>query len=171
MKYILDSSVGLKFVLSEKDSDKALNLLDGGHSLLAPDVYCTEVAHVLSKLFRQGHLTERQARENYIDLLDTRPALKLTTRLLPEAWEISLRTRCSIYDALYVALAEREQCEMITADEKLVNNLKARRQNAFSAWSPPRLVKDSTPRCSDSKPLFLSNWLLSSQITSGFTRP
>ena len=30
-----------------------------------------------------------------------------------------------IYDALYVALAKRESCELLTADEKLVVNLKS----------------------------------------------
>ncbi len=27
------------------------------------------------------------------------------------------------YDCLYVAMAEREQCELVTADDKLVRNL------------------------------------------------
>jgi predicted nucleic acid-binding protein len=31
--------------------------------------------------------------------------------------------RVGIYDCLYVALAERETCELITADDKLVKNL------------------------------------------------
>ena len=29
----------------------------------------------------------------------------------------------SVYDAIYVALAERESCELVTADDKLVKNL------------------------------------------------
>jgi predicted nucleic acid-binding protein len=28
-----------------------------------------------------------------------------------------------VYDCLYVALAEREKCDLVTADEKLVRNL------------------------------------------------
>jgi len=31
--------------------------------------------------------------------------------------------RVGVYDCLYVALAEREGCELITADDKLVKNL------------------------------------------------
>jgi predicted nucleic acid-binding protein len=33
--------------------------------------------------------------------------------------------RCGVYDCLYVALAEKESCELITADDKLVKNLGA----------------------------------------------
>jgi predicted nucleic acid-binding protein len=33
------------------------------------------------------------------------------------------QTRSGYYDCLYVALAEREGCPLITADQKAVNNL------------------------------------------------
>src|SRR3712207_9161821 len=39
--------------------------------------------------------------------------------LLPRAQAIALGTVTSVYDALYVALAEMEQCELVTADDKL----------------------------------------------------
>jgi predicted nucleic acid-binding protein len=123
MKYVLDSSVALKMVLPEPDSSQALNFIDAGHALIAPDIYLGEVAHVLSKLLRQHVLIEEEVREKLNVLMDARPALKLSTRLLPAAWEIALHTRCSMWDAFYVALAEAEQCEMVTSDERLVKNL------------------------------------------------
>ena len=43
--------------------------------------------------------------------------------LLTRAVAISSAMRCGVYDCLYVALAEREGCEFITADGKLVKNL------------------------------------------------
>ena len=46
-----------------------------------------------------------------------------------------------------------------------------RRQNAFRASRPPRSAKVSPPRWIVSSPLFLSVWALSSQRTSGVTRP
>ena len=43
MKYVLDSSVALKWVLPEADSGKAIRLRDGysngTHDLLAPDIF------------------------------------------------------------------------------------------------------------------------------------
>jgi predicted nucleic acid-binding protein len=44
--------------------------------------------------------------------------------LLDRAVDISSQTRCGLYDCLYVALAEREGCELVTADDKLIKNLR-----------------------------------------------
>ena len=51
------------------------------------------------------------------------PQLHPSLALLPRAYEISSQMRVGIYDCLYVALAEREKCELITADDKLLKNL------------------------------------------------
>jgi len=51
------------------------------------------------------------------------PAIHDAVPLLPRAQEIAKKYRRSVYDCLYVALAELEQCEFITADVKLVNAL------------------------------------------------
>ena len=42
---------------------------------------------------------------------------------IARAIDISSRTRSGYYDCLYVALAEQEGCQLITADQKSVNNL------------------------------------------------
>lgn len=123
-KFILDSNVALKWALPEQDSDKAVAVRDGGHTLLAPDVFPHEVAHVLSKLFRRNEIDEDDAQSLFVDILDARPALKNSMRLLSRAFEISLETRCALWDALYVALSEREACPLLTADEKLIRNRK-----------------------------------------------
>jgi predicted nucleic acid-binding protein len=49
------------------------------------------------------------------------PSLPLTARAI----DISSRLRIGVYDCLYVALAEREGCEFVTADDKLIKNLQA----------------------------------------------
>jgi predicted nucleic acid-binding protein len=43
--------------------------------------------------------------------------------ILRRALAISSAARIGVYDCLYVALAERENCELVTADDKLVRNL------------------------------------------------
>jgi predicted nucleic acid-binding protein len=45
--------------------------------------------------------------------------------------------RIGIYDCLYVALAEREGCELITADDKLIRNLQAQFPFIISLASLP----------------------------------
>jgi predicted nucleic acid-binding protein len=46
--------------------------------------------------------------------------------LLPRAYAIAAGSVCSVYYCLYIALAEREGCEFVTADDKLVRNLQSR---------------------------------------------
>jgi hypothetical protein len=48
----------------------------------------------------------------------------LTTALLLRAADISSTARVGVYDCLYVALAEREGCELVTADTRLLATFK-----------------------------------------------
>ena len=58
------------------------------------------------------------------DLFQILPALHQFLLLLPRAYQISSQIRIGVYDCLYVALAEREQCDLVTADQRLLNSLK-----------------------------------------------
>jgi predicted nucleic acid-binding protein len=51
------------------------------------------------------------------------PHLHASLPLMPWAFALSSKIRIGIYDCLYVALADREQCELVTADERLVRVL------------------------------------------------
>lgn len=124
MKYVLDASVALKTVLPEQDSDQALRLLDefaaGLHQLVAPDVFAAEVANSLTRAERKRVIAPGDALVLYSQVLVRMPSLLHSLALLPRAIEISSQLRTSTYDCLYVALAEQENCSLITADRKLI---------------------------------------------------
>lgn len=125
MKYVLDSSVGLKTVLPEVDSSRAIALCRafrlGAHELLAPDIFPVEAAHALAKAERRGLLAVGEASILLDDL--PLPELHSSLALLPWAVDMASRARIGVYDCLYVALAEREHCEFVTADRKLKSSL------------------------------------------------
>ena len=127
MRYVLDSSVAFKWVVREPDTDKALRLRDdflkGIHELLAPDVFALEVMHALTRAERQGRISPPDGGILWHDVMTTAPQLFASLPLVPRAYTIASAARIGIYDCLYVALAEQEQCEFITADDKLVRNL------------------------------------------------
>jgi len=127
MKYVLDSSVGFKWVVREADSDKALRLRDEYRSavtnLLAPEFYPFEVAHAVTRAERQGRITMAQGATAIGSLLRHLPELVSVLPLLSKAYTISSQTRVGVFDCLYVALAEREGCELVTADTRLLNSL------------------------------------------------
>lgn len=125
MIYGLDSSVAFKWFVRETDSDKAIRLRDefraGSHELLSPDIFPFEIAHALTRAERQGRLAPQEALKLLGDALQMLPILHAGLPLLPRAAELSSQARIGVYDCLYVALAEREQCKLVTADQRLVN--------------------------------------------------
>ena len=129
MRYVLDASVALKWVLPEPDTPRAVRLRNAYrqklHELLAPDIFPAEVAHSLTRAERRGILTPPEGARRLLLVLRTTPLLHPYLPLLRRAIDISSTMRVGVYDCLYVALAEREGCELVTADVKLVTSLGA----------------------------------------------
>ena len=128
MKYVLDSSVALKWVLPEADSGKAIRLRDeytnSIHELLAPDIFTPEIANGLASAERQGRIKTGESAIFLNDVLSAAPALHHSAPLLIRAMEIAIFTKQAVYDCLYLALAEAEGCELVTADDKLARRLR-----------------------------------------------
>ena len=122
---MLDASVALKWVIVEPDSNKAIRLREDHrnavHELLAPESFVVECAYSLTKKQRQRLLQD--ARALWDDIMLDAPALTPILSLMDRALDISIQSRHNFYDCLYVALAEREGCELLTADTKLITNL------------------------------------------------
>jgi predicted nucleic acid-binding protein len=51
------------------------------------------------------------------------PILHPHIPLLDRAHEIAFAAQIGIYDCVYVALAEQENCELATADDRIIKNL------------------------------------------------
>ncbi len=60
----------------------------------------------------------------WFDLMVDLPTLHPSLPLLDRALAIALKARIAVYDCVYVALAEREGCELITADRRVFNALR-----------------------------------------------
>ena len=130
MTVVVDASVALKWVLQEEYTEEALALRDhwqeSGESVIAPPIFRSEVTNALHRTVRRGNLTRSDAPDALEILLRvvgiTEPA-GLYSRALVLAGELGL---ASTYDALYLALAEAEGCEVWTADLRLVRAVQQR---------------------------------------------
>ncbi len=129
MKYVLDSSVALKWVLPEPDSGKAIRLRDeyqnGIHELIAPDIIISEIANGLASAERQGRIKSGESAIFLHDILRTAPAIYPTPPLLLRAMAVAIASRRAVYDCIYLALAEAEGCELVTADDQFARALRA----------------------------------------------
>src|SRR5436190_8377763 len=126
MKYALDVNVGLKWVLNEVDSPQALLLRDEYrnrvHELIAPDCLPLEAGHALTRAERRKIIAD--ASQFWAEIMADCPLLLPSLPLAHRALAISRQARIGFYDCLYVALAEREGCELVTSDVRLLNSLK-----------------------------------------------
>jgi len=114
--------VALKWVLNEPRSDKARRLRDDfkqrTHELLAPTTFVAEVGHALTRAERKGIIKPLMAEAFFSDVLSTPPDFHDFVPLMPKAIAFPWRCESVVYDRLYVALAEREQCKVVTADQR-----------------------------------------------------
>jgi hypothetical protein len=79
MKYVLDASAALPWVLPEKDSAKAIQLRDDArkavHELLAADIFPAEVFNSLLKAERTKRISGGEAKTLYASIGADIPAL------------------------------------------------------------------------------------------------
>ena len=124
MRYVIDASVAIKWLLPEADSQSALTVLDAAQAgrivLVAPALICLEFGHVLGKELRRGRCDTPTA-ERLWSAFRSLPITLASDRLLHDrAFLLSVARRITIYDALYVAVAELEGIPLITADVGLL---------------------------------------------------
>ena len=117
--FAVDASIAVKWFLPEIHDDAALRLLEGDHTLLAPDLLFPEVGNVLWKRVRRREVTVSEA-EATLDALASLPIeVHPSPPLMPLAFEIACRAHRSVYDSLYLAVAVLRHCPLATADRKL----------------------------------------------------
>ena len=127
-RLVIDASVAVKWVLPEPGSEQAGALLAavaaGDLAIDVPDICIAEITNVLWKRCRRrDELTPRQARQAQALLLEVLPAPTPSAELVSTALEIALTYGHSVYDCLYVALAELRGCPLVTADRPLVRSM------------------------------------------------
>ena len=125
---VLDSSVVIKWFVPEPYSTEARYILrayqTGTLMLFAPDLLYAEIGNIVWKKLRIHDLTADEARAIIKEFQNLTFEITPTADLLDEAYRIAMEQQRTVYDALYIALSVREQCQCVTADEKLVNAVK-----------------------------------------------
>jgi predicted nucleic acid-binding protein len=123
---VVDTSLVLKWIINEPDSEKALALLtkwsNEGVEIHAPALLAYEATNSLYQKVRSGKYTLDGAKQSLVDVIFTELELDfsqdaaLSVRALEFADRFGLQ---ATYDPHYLALAEREGCELWTADTRM----------------------------------------------------
>lgn len=121
---IVDASVALKWALTEQDSEAAGQLIGRG-DLAAPALLHIELGHTLTKLARQRLLSRTDALHAWLDLRQANMLIHDDDALLEPAVELSLALNASLYDCVYLALAEETDDLLVSADEHFIRAVRA----------------------------------------------
>lgn len=117
---VLDTSVVVDaLVVAGRPGDLGRAELRKLRELQVPAIFTAEVTSALRGLVHRGALSPIRAATALADILSIRTLSYPFEPFARRAWE--LRDSITVYDAWYVALAERLDTELITADRRLAD--------------------------------------------------
>lgn len=128
---VLDASVAIKWFVEEPGTGAAMALLAQDDSLIAPDLVIAEVANAAWKHLMRGDLQHDQLAHVPEAMPRMFAELWPTVWLASRAFAIAAELRHPVYDCFYLALAERAEATLVTADRRLIGQLAGSRWEAL----------------------------------------
>jgi predicted nucleic acid-binding protein len=137
---VIDASIAIKWYLPEVYSTEARLLVEGKQftkysRMHVPDLFFPECGNILWKRQRRGEMSAEKVAAVIEALLALPFVVHSHSPLIQAAMAIATNTESSVYDSLYVALAIREQTQLVTADEKLYKALQRSPLAAHLLWA------------------------------------
>lgn len=132
--YVVDASVAIKWFVPEIHSDAALRARHGGYRLHIPAFMMLELGNVLAKKIRRMELTRPEGDAILKELKHLPFQRHADERLFPAAYRLACETHRSLYDCLYLALAEAVDGILVTADRKFYSALAAGTYGRHVLW-------------------------------------
>ncbi len=131
---VVDNNVAVKWYFPQDFREEALRVFYAGRDeeviLMAPALIHAEFGNTLWRYHQSGELSLAEIWEIWEDFGQTPLSYVDIDPLIPRALEISTSYGCTVYDALYVALAAehreegQERTVTLTADRPLLRKLK-----------------------------------------------
>ncbi len=133
-RYVVDASVAIKWFIPEIHSEAASRLHLSSYRLHAPAFIMLELGNVICKKIRRDELSQEEGDVILNDLGRLPLQQHVDLRLFLPAYALALETQRSLYDCLYLALAEVIDGKMVTADDKFYTALATGRYGKRLLW-------------------------------------
>ncbi|MEI8014123.1 MAG: type II toxin-antitoxin system VapC family toxin [Nitrospira sp.] len=133
-RYVVDASVAIKWFLPEIHSEAALRVHRSRYRLHVPAFITMELGNVLAKKIRRGELTRAEGDMILKELKHLPLQRHADERLFAAAYQLAVDTQRSVYDCLYLALAEAVDGIMVTADQKFYSSLRGGEYGKRILW-------------------------------------
>ena len=118
MRLVVDASVAVKWLVEEEHSAAAKQLIDGPYELHAPRLLASEVANALWRKARLEEIGRSTAGSTVEAIAETPLRWCEDEQVSAKATRLALALDRPVYDCVYLALAQRIRCRLVTADER-----------------------------------------------------
>ncbi len=120
MRTVLDASAAANIILRTERAPVLIDKLKRSHLVIAPTLFHGEIANTLWKYVRFGELDKETALNRYAEAIGLVDVFESDEQIAAEALSTAIRYKHSVYDMLYVILARRHGCSILTVDKKLI---------------------------------------------------
>ena len=122
MALVVDASVAVKWLVVEDESAKARGLLDD-EELHAPRLLVSEVANAVWRKVRLDQVDRGAASQLLATIPDMPVRWHADETICADAVRLAIAHDRPVYGLMYVALAQRLNARVVTADQRFVNAL------------------------------------------------
>jgi len=124
MKAVIDASVALKWQFEEEEASGPATLLlndfvEGKVELITPTLFSYEILSAINVAVSRKRISEAVGKKTLTYLAALGIEERSFEGLIDPAFRMARKFNLSTYDCAYVALAERERCNLYTGDRKL----------------------------------------------------
>lgn len=134
---VIDACVAIKWFIPEAGHESAAAVLYRYTSMIAPDLFFTELDAIISKKVRKREIELYNAEKLYTETRSLPIKIHEYKRISRLAFELSTVLPITQYDACYLALAIEFGQPLYTADQRFLNGMQ---KTPFSKYM--RAVKD-----------------------------
>ncbi|MEQ1706549.1 MAG: type II toxin-antitoxin system VapC family toxin [Rickettsiales bacterium] len=130
---VVDASIIAKYMLPSENSDSILQRIPDNVDKIAPSIVEFEISSLLCKHVRLGLLTKELAHKEFVGWQEAVRNewiyISPPQDYISDAFSLACDIKHPFYDCCYLALAQQENCALITADKKLYERGKTIYQN------------------------------------------
>ena len=123
MRFVVDASVGVKWLVAEEGSSEAHRLAASGDDLHAPRLMASEIANTLWRKARLGEIERGRAGALMAAVSEMPVHWQADETVCADAVRFAIALDRPVYDCVYLALAHRIGAQVVTADVRFANAL------------------------------------------------
>jgi len=134
MDYVIDATIACAWYFPHPYTSAARRVYGNRFTLYAPDLIYVELSNAVWKQCRFASLSPFRALLA-LEAFDIHPILVTPAReLLKEAFAIASETGRTVYDSLYLTLANELELPLVTGDKKFFNSLQNTKHAPNLVW-------------------------------------